>query len=184
MLEVESSIVSVQHYSETNTAPDGGAAAPHSPDDPFNPGKYFDRWLTDVQGAAAQLVADADSAEIYLESARGSKGEVTFDGILHFEGYTVSNIRSGEGTLVLAKEGRVEADIEVRKAIISGSVTGNVYAPDGVILDSDARVTGEIYTRILSVRVGALFEGDCVFTGARDSLKTEVSGGVDWLDKR
>ena len=66
---------------------------------------------------------------------------------------------------MLAKAGRVEADIDVAKAVISGSVTGNINAPEGVVLDSDARVTGQIHTRMLSVRVGALFEGDCLFLG-------------------
>ena len=90
---------------------------------------------------------------------------------------------SPEGTLVLAKAGRVEADIDVGKAVISGSVTGNINAPEGVILDSDARVSGRIHTRMLSVRVGALFEGDCLFTVDADKPSREKSSGVEWLDK-
>lgn len=184
MLEVESSTFSKKPYSGSNAAQGAAAAAATSaPDASFNPDKYFDRWLADVQ-ASAPLVGAQDSAEIYLEAARGSRGELTFDGILHFDGYTVGNIRSLEGTLVLAKEGRVDADIYVRKAIISGSVTGNIYASEGVVLDSEARVIGEIYTRILSVRVGALFEGDCIFAEGADSSETEVSAGVEWLETR
>lgn len=183
MLELESPAFSKKHYSESDVPQDEEVAAP-STRDSFSPDQYFDRWLADVQASAAQLAGQQDSAEIYLQSARASKGELTFDGVLHFDGYTVGDIRSQDGTLVLEKEGRVEADIYVRKAFISGFVTGNISAPEGVILDSHAQVTGEIYTRILSVRIGALFEGDCVFLGADNSAGLEVSGGVEWLDKR
>ncbi len=186
MLELESPAFTRKHYPESDKPPGEEAtlAAAATPDSTFNPNKYFASWLDDVQAAASQLAREPESQEIYLQSGRATKGELTFDGVLHFDGYTVGDIRSQDGTLVLEKEGRVEADIYVRKAIISGFVTGNINAPEGVILDSSARVTGEIYTRILSIRVGALLEGDCVFWGADNSGAREVSGGVEWLDKR
>ncbi len=150
--------------------------------DGFDPGPYFDRWLVEVR--AIDPLACSEAGEIYLESARGSSCEVNFDGVLHFDGYTLGNIRSLEGTLVLGKEGRVDADIHVGKAVISGSVTGNINAPEGVVLDSDARVAGQIHTRMLSVRVGAMFEGDCLFVSAGGAGDIEKSTGIEWLDRR
>jgi cytoskeletal protein CcmA (bactofilin family) len=184
MLEVETPVLTKQHFSESRKIQRADATGQSSPDAAFNPEVYFDRWLADVNRNGHRFAAGpGPGEEIYFESARGSKCEVTFEGVLHFDGYTVGNIRSPEGTLVLAKAGRVDADIDVGKAVISGSVTGNINAPEGVILDSDARVTGQIHTRMLSVRVGALFEGDCLFAAAPRSPGPEESTGVEWLDK-
>lgn len=181
MLELESSVSTNQHYSESlNDQP--ADAEPLAPDEAFDPAAYFDQWFADVHACSQRPHQTQEGKEFYFESSRGSKCEVTFEGVLHFDGYTLGNIKSPEGTLVLAKAGRVEADIDVAKAVISGSVTGNINAPDGVVLDSDARVTGQIHTRMLSVRVGALFEGDCLFAVGSGSNVSEESSGVEALD--
>ncbi|MFN2493290.1 MAG: polymer-forming cytoskeletal protein, partial [Pyrinomonadaceae bacterium] len=108
-----------------------------------------------------------------IGSFPGSNCEVTFEGVLHFDGYSIGNIRSPEGTLVLTKRGRIEADIEVGTAVINGSVTGNITAVERVVLDSDARVTGEIHTPLLSVKLGAVFDGDCLFVASAAPVPDE-----------
>ena len=86
--------------------------------------------------------------------------------MLRFDGYSIGNITSPDGTLVLTDRGRIEADIDVGTAIINGSVTGNILARERVILESNAKVTGQIHTRALSIRLGAIFDGDCFFLQA------------------
>ncbi len=141
----------------------------------FDPGPYFDRWLQDLKGSPKHLAAESpqtleESSDSYIGSFPGSNCEVTFEGVLHFDGYSIGNISSPKGMLVLTKRGRIEADIDVGIAVINGSVTGNITAAERVVLDSDARVTGEIHTRLLSVRLGAVFDGDCLFVAAAQSL--------------
>lgn len=79
------------------------------------------------------------------------------------------------GALVVTKRGIVDADIEVGVAVINGAVTGNITATERVLLDSDARVKGQIITRLLSVKPGALFEGDCVLVGSEESWLVDQS---------
>lgn len=135
----------------------------------FDPSAYFDRWIADVQSANNQPAAGLPTTtadqeeEIYVESRIGSNCEVNFEGVLHFDGYCLGNVLSPTGTLVLTKRGRIEADIEVGTAIIGGSVTGNITASERVVLESDARVKGQIFTRVLSMRLGAILDGDCLF---------------------
>jgi cytoskeletal protein CcmA (bactofilin family) len=153
----------------------------------FDPGPHFDRWWEDLRGSPNHPVPEspetlAENSESYIGSFPGSNCEVAFEGVLHFDGYSIGNISSPEGTLVLTKRGRIEADIDVGIAVINGSVTGNITAAERVVLDSDARVTGQIYTRLLSVRLGAVFDGDCLFVAAAESLpekpkaKSKVAG--------
>jgi cytoskeletal protein CcmA (bactofilin family) len=143
-----------------------------TPADAFDPRVYFDRWLEDVQAGPKNATPETQGNEeggssgIFMDSLPGSNCEVTFEGVLHFNGHSVGNISSPEGTLVLTRSGRIEADINVGVAVINGLVTGNITAAERVLLDSHARVTGKIITPLLSVRVGAVFVGDCRFTSS------------------
>ncbi|MFN2516587.1 MAG: polymer-forming cytoskeletal protein [Pyrinomonadaceae bacterium] len=143
--------------------------------DPFDPALPFARWVEDLKPSPKQVASESaetqeDNSDIYIGSFPGSNCEVTFEGVLHFDGYSIGNIRSPAGTLVLTKRGRIEADIDVGIAVINGSVTGNINAAERVVLDRDARVTGQIHTRLLTVRLGAVFDGDCLFVPTTESL--------------
>jgi cytoskeletal protein CcmA (bactofilin family) len=137
----------------------------------FDPAAYFDRWLADVATAVSQpaaelpLTNDTLDQDIYVESRIGSNCELNFEGVLHFDGYSLGNVLSPRGTLVLTSRGRIEADIDVGIAIIGGTVTGNITASERVVLESDARVKGQIFTRALSMRLGAILDGDCLLVG-------------------
>jgi len=155
---------------------EAAAAATQSATDPFDTGLFFDRWLQDIQAASSPLAhepAEAPEEEnsgIYIGSFPGSNCEVAFAGVLHFDGYSIGNISSPDGTLVLTKRGRIEADVDVRVAIINGWVTGDITASERVVLESEARVTGQIHTPALSVRLGAIFDGECVFSAPEHSF--------------
>jgi cytoskeletal protein CcmA (bactofilin family) len=147
--------------------------------DPFDTSLFFDQWLQDVGAEAKNLTqTTAEPAEVsedegfYIGSFPGSNCEVSFEGVLHFDGYSYGPINSPEGTLVLTKRGRIEADVNVKVAVIHGWVTGDITASERVVLGSEARVIGQIYTRALSVRLGAVFDGECVLTAP------EISFGV------
>ncbi|SRR6266550_3392232 len=150
----------------------------------FDPSAYFDRWLADVQAAPHQPLLELphtdtnQEQEIYLESRIGSNCDVTFEGVLHFDGYSLGNVLSPGGTLVLSNRGRIEADIEVGTAIIDGFVTGNITASERVILESDARVRGQIFTPALSMRLGALLDGDCLFVVPETSANAAFAAGL------
>ena len=143
--------------------------------DPFDTQVYFKRWLADLNPTQRPLASETaeiqapENSEIFIGSFPGSNCEVSFEGVLHFDGYSIGNINSPYGTLVLTKRGRIEADINVGVAVIGGWVTGDITASEHVVLESEARVTGQIRTPALSVRLGAVFDGDCVLTAPTGS---------------
>ena len=154
-------------------------------DDNFDPGVYFERWLAEIKAAKNQAIELASikarmEQEIYVESRIGSNCELNFEGVLHFDGYSLGNVLSPSGTLVLTKRGRIEADIEVGTAIIDGFVTGNIVASERVELKSDARVKGQIFTPALSMRLGALLDGDCLFLTPASSSDMAFSGALEF----
>ena len=163
------------------TEPRGAAAASQPAIDPFDTSVFFDRWLQDTQADRHWLAdettcaAEGEDSEIYLGSFPGSNCEITFEGVLHFDGYSIGNMSSPDGTLVLTKRGRIEADINVRVAVINGWVTGDITASERVVLESEARVTGQIHTRALSVKLGAVFDGECLFSPPQQSFGVAVA---------
>lgn len=149
-------------------------------DDVFGLNASFLRWVKDLHADAPVLPEterrEEDPSDIYIGSFPGSNCELTFEGVLHFDGYSFGNISSPDGTLVLTRRGRIEADINVGIAIINGSVTGNIHASERVVLEDHAKVTGQIYTPALTVRLGAIWDGDCVLSApARSKAVTQ-----DW----
>ena len=146
-------------------------------DKAFDPGPYFDQWWHELQASRAELVAaeteSDDGIRMSIDSLPGSTCEVTFEGVLHFDGHSMGNIRSAGGVLIVTKKGRVDADIDVGVAVINGTVIGNITASERVFLDSDALVKGQIITRRLSARPGALFDGDCVFMDGEELSWTQ-----------
>ncbi len=91
--------------------------------------------------------------------------EIIFEGVLHVESVVRGNIRSAHGTLVMTSVGRIEADVDVRAAIIDGYLSGTLRATEHVVLKSNARVSGDIYTPSLTVNDGAVFDGSSYFLG-------------------
>ncbi len=146
-------------------------------DSVFDPSRYFDQWWDDLHVSRGERVAGDLSSDdplcMSIESLPGSNCEVTFEGVLHFDGHSMGNIRSAGGALVVTKKGRVDADIDVGVAIINGAVIGNITASERVFLDSDSLVKGQIVTRRLSVKPGAIFEGDCVFIEGEELCSTQ-----------
>jgi cytoskeletal protein CcmA (bactofilin family) len=92
-----------------------------------------------------------------------TESEIIFEGVLHVESLVRGNIRSAHGTLVMTQVGRVEADVDVRAAIIDGHLKGTLRATEHVVLKSNARVSGDIHTPSLTVNDGAVFEGSSYF---------------------
>jgi cytoskeletal protein CcmA (bactofilin family) len=104
---------------------------------------------------------DHPPADFVVECEEGTHCQISFEGVLHLAGLLTGGIQSETGTLV-AGLGIIEGDISVGGAVfIEGSVSGNILAPERVVLHPGARVWGDITSPSLSVRPGALFQGDC-----------------------
>ena len=96
-----------------------------------------------------------------LESIPELDGELIFKDMLRVNGYIAGKVKSERGTLFVDPSARVDADIEVGVAVISGVVNGDVIAHERVELGPAARINGSIATRSLTMKPGAFFEGDC-----------------------
>ncbi len=90
-------------------------------------------------------------------------------------------------SLTLGPNGVIEADVEVKRAIIGGKVRGNLKASERVELGTKAVVEGDITTKSLIIEEGAIFDGQSLMKGGKISLRTKEErigqGGIG-EDKR
>ena len=88
-------------------------------------------------------------------------GELSFKDMLRINGHVAGKVFSFKGTLIVDGSAKVEAQIDVGVCVISGTVVGNVVGHERVEVGSGAVVTGNICTPVLSIKPGAVFQGDC-----------------------
>jgi cytoskeletal protein CcmA (bactofilin family) len=112
----------------------------------------FEKWLQSLGWVSADANFDC---------------EVFFEDVLKVDGFIKGHVRSAYGTLLMTENGRIEADVDVRVAIIDGHLEGTLRATEHVVLNSTARVAGDIHTPSLSIKDGAVFEGNSYFLERR-----------------
>jgi cytoskeletal protein CcmA (bactofilin family) len=96
-----------------------------------------------------------------VESVPELDGEITFKDMLRINGHIAGRVFSQKGTLIIDASARVDACIDVAVAVISGTVNGDVIGHERVEVGPGAIVNGNISTPSLSMKPGAVFQGDC-----------------------
>lgn len=95
------------------------------------------------------------------ESQPELDGELTFKDMLRINGHVAGKIFSYKGTLIVDTSARVEAEINVAVCVVSGTVVGDIVGHERVEVGPGAIVKGNIATPTLSIKPGAVFQGDC-----------------------
>ena len=101
------------------------------------------------------------------------KGELSFEKGLRLMGKFEGRITSG-GRLHIAKEARMQADVESGAIIVEGEVKGNLTANDRIELKQTARLEGDLRATKLTVDEGAVFSGHV--TVGPDAVKNRPPG--------
>ena len=105
------------------------------------------------------------------------EGDIHFRDGLHIDGVVKGNvIAEGEGSmLTMSEKGRIEGDVRVHNIVLNGEVEGDVHALEHVELAPQARVTGNVYYRLIEMAMGAEVNGNLVHR----SDSTEPAGAVE-----
>ncbi len=100
-------------------------------------------------------------------------GEISFSHGLRVDGIIKGTVRS-EASLVIGPQGRLEAEVFIRKVIVGGEFHGIIHASDRVEIHKDGKVYGDIYTPCLIIDAGAVFEGKCNMSDRQDAKSGEA----------
>lgn len=88
-------------------------------------------------------------------------GEISFRDLVRVNGHIAGTVYSQLGTLIVDDSARVDANIEVGVAVINGTINGDIVAHQRVEVGRSAKIYGNIWTRSIAIKDGALFEGVC-----------------------
>lgn len=96
------------------------------------------------------------------------QGDVVFSGGLHVDGVIKGNVNAeanSDSTLSISERGVIEGEVRVPNIILNGSVKGDVYASEHIELAEMARVTGNVYYKVIEMVRGAEVNGNLVHRG-------------------
>src|SRR3954463_4966322 len=86
------------------------------------------------------------------------KGEMSFEKGMRVMGHFEGKVNT-PGRLHVAKEAKMQADVEAGGIIVEGEVQGNLSASDRIELKNSARYEGDLRANKLVVDEGAVFSG-------------------------
>jgi cytoskeletal protein CcmA (bactofilin family) len=95
------------------------------------------------------------------ESTPELNGELTFKDVVRVSGHIAGTVSSSKGTFIVDVGAKVDARIDVAVAVISGTVNGDIIARERVEIGPVAKIHGNIWTRSITIKDGAIFEGVC-----------------------
>jgi len=114
-----------------------------------------------------------------LGKAANLNGDLEFAGGLHLDGRVNGNVRSSAedgGALSVSESGVIEGRVEVTNIVMNGTVNGDMYARERLVLGGKARVNGNVFYGVIEMAPGAVITGKLIplANGAAKSPETQA----------
>jgi cytoskeletal protein CcmA (bactofilin family) len=143
----------------------------------FLRGRNEDGTIDPMAAPVAPLAPAAPpmSLSAFIDQGSEFEGKLTFKDTVRIDGQFRGEITS-QNTLIVGETGEIMATVRSREVVISGSVTGDVYATERLVLHKTARVDGDVEAGSLAIEEGALLNGKVTMGGVRQSLEALPGG--------
>jgi len=108
------------------------------------------------------------------------EGHLDFGGTLRLDGKLEGTLSGQSGTLIVGDKAILNAEINVKNAVIMGTVTGTVNALEKIELYPPAKIDGDIAAPKITIEAGAVLNGKCLMASpdspkGKSSAKTAAS---------
>jgi cytoskeletal protein CcmA (bactofilin family) len=110
-------------------------------------------------------MAQDTAAETIVGPSVKIQGDLVSEGNIRIEGSVTGKVQTTQSVHV-GEAAVISADMQAGNAIVAGQIAGNIKVTGNLILQSTARINGDIACGILRVEDGALFSGKCNMKGA------------------
>ena len=134
---------------------------------PVITGEVNFKGIVNVDGVLSGQIGSGSSVNVkqrpsaVYETHAELNGEITFKDMVRVNGHVAGTVYSKTGTLIVDTGARIDARVDVQVAIVSGTVKGDIIARERVELGPTSKIYGNIWTRSLVIKDGAIFEGVC-----------------------
>jgi cytoskeletal protein CcmA (bactofilin family) len=99
------------------------------------------------------------------------QGDLNSEGNIKIEGQVAGKIKTSQSVFVIPGA-KISADVFAGNAVVGGEVQGNLKIAGHLVLQSTAKVIGDITCTVFRVEDGAQFSGKCTMAG----METANSG--------
>ena len=106
------------------------------------------------------------------------QGDLNSEGNIKIEGQVSGKVKTSQSVFIIPGA-KIAADILAENAIVGGEILGNLKISGHLILQSTAKISGDINCAILRVEDGAQFTGKCSMgqNGADKNNGKKIKGG-------
>jgi cytoskeletal protein CcmA (bactofilin family) len=125
-------------------------------------------WKTEIMKGSKQENRPAASVDTLIGRQTELNGDVHFTGGLHVDGKIKGKIIADDDkstVLSVSETGHIEGDVRVSHVVLNGTIIGDVYAAQRITLSSKARVSGNVYYKLIEMTSGATVNGQLVYQG-------------------
>ncbi len=108
-----------------------------------------------------------------------------FVGGIHIDGRVKGAVQaSGDEPAIvsISESGVVEGNVRVPTVMLNGSIVGDVRASEKLVLTAKARVTGNVYYKVLQMEPGAAINGRLAHDSGETPVKTQQMSLEDRAD--
>ncbi|MBI5530729.1 MAG: polymer-forming cytoskeletal protein [Candidatus Doudnabacteria bacterium] len=89
------------------------------------------------------------------------QGDLNSEGNIKIEGQVSGKVKTSQSVFVIPGA-KIAADVLAGNAVIGGEIQGNLKIAGHLVLQSTAKILGDIACSVLRVEDGAQFSGKCV----------------------
>lgn len=87
------------------------------------------------------------------------RGELKFEGLLRIDGEFEGELISPQGKVIVGPRGKIQANLNLKEAVIEGTVVGNITVEEKLELRGHAKIEGDIVAKALIVDDGVSISG-------------------------
>jgi cytoskeletal protein CcmA (bactofilin family) len=117
--------------------------------------------LLSGQLGSASCLSVKQRSSSFLTSGPDLCGDISFKGMVRVNGHIAGTVYSENGTLIVDTGATVESNVDVAVVVIGGTIKGDIVARERVELGPASKIYGNIWTRSIVIKNGAIFEGVC-----------------------
>ncbi|HEV7432612.1 MAG TPA: polymer-forming cytoskeletal protein [Steroidobacteraceae bacterium] len=108
--------------------------------------------------------SEKQSARIDTLIGRSARiqGDVEFAGGLHIDGQVAGSVRvapGGTASVSVSEHGVIEGSVEAPQVVLNGTVNGDIFASERLVLGAKARVRGNVSYGVIEMALGAEITG-------------------------
>jgi cytoskeletal protein CcmA (bactofilin family) len=129
------------------------------------------------RSAPAEVQKPTDKIDTLIGPNTEINGDINFSGGLRVDGKLSGNVSardaSNNSLLTISEHGEVSGNVTVPHVVINGIVNGNVSSSGKVLLQSKAKIVGDVYYASIEMELGATVNGSMVCETAKSKKRIE-----------